>query len=443
MAVGSRSRDTRPRVLLVYPCGNIDVNPTLAVLLQRLSETGCSVDVLLEEAREFPAPASFGRGVRLAQVPRGTLQPDTIGSSRVARRWVAARRPVAGGDWGLAARLWLGPETITNSYDAVLGVDPTGLAVAHRLVGAHRVPLAYLSFELMYEDELISPDEQRIRRLELAAVGRVQLALIQDEERAIELESGTGIPRSRMVCVPVAPAPSAPVRTEWLRERLGIPADRRIVLYMGAVSAWTGRDELPEMVASWPERFVLALHSSSTASWRPSPAMRRLMDAGRVFVSSQPAPRAELPNIAGSADFGLAPYRATGEYWETGKNVEHLGLASGKVSYYALCGVPILARRLGVYERKFPVFNAGRVYDVPAETGSLLTEMESNYAAYSSGARRFYEERLDPTRGIEEFVLRLQGCVDSYRSRSGRRRTDHATTGQPEMANSSVPSTQG
>jgi hypothetical protein len=77
------------------------------------------------------------------------------------------------------------------------------------------------------------------------------------------------------------------------------------------------------------------------------------------------------------------------------------------VAYYAMCGLPILARPLPVFEREFARYDCGRVYPRLAQTGDLLAAMDRNYEHHSREARRFYSERLNPVPGMRVFCDRL------------------------------------
>ena len=119
--------------------------------------------------------------------------------------------------------------------------------------------------------------------------------------------------------------------------------------------------------------------------------------------------------LVSSADFGLAPYKPVpGDLW-TGSNLYHLGFASGKISYYALCGLPMLARPLPVFEREFASYKCGKIYRRLSETGDLLDEMNRDYENYSTESKRFYDERLNPVEGMEKFCDRLMALAHAGR----------------------------
>lgn len=118
-----------------------------------------------------------------------------------------------------------------------------------------------------------------------------------------------------------------------------------------------------------------------------------------------------MASLVASADFGLAPYKPVPDHWMTSDNLYHLGFASGKVSFYAMCGLPILARPLPVFEREFSNYKCGKVYRRVAETGQMLEEMDRDYAHYSAEAQRFYQKRLNPAEGMQKFCNNLMDLI--------------------------------
>jgi hypothetical protein len=409
--------DLRPHILIVYPYGSIDANPTMTFLLESLAERNAVTDVLTATSHEHPSPNSFGETVRLHSLSSTFFQWLIADSSffrqgslggfpgRLVRKLAFPRGyrdyrlrfdPVV---FGLAA---------ARRYSIIMGVDPLGIAWADLLNRWSKRPLVYVSFEILFEEE---DAEESLKRRERAACTRASLVLIQDEERAEVFRRETALPREKMVLVPVAPRPQIVPKSNYLREVLGIPPDRRIVLYCGRLSPWASREQLAEMVSYWPDNYCLVVNSCPEPGKGTGPFLARLKETGRIYVTSQPLSREELPTLVASADFGLAPYIPVPNNWMAGKNLYHLGFASGKVSLYALCGLPILARTLPVFEREFANYRCGKVYGRVAETGQLLQEMDENYFAYSAEARRYYEERLNPVRGMKEFCTSLLGLA--------------------------------
>lgn len=396
-------------LLLVYPSCGLDTNPTLTLLLEELAARHVEVDVLLYEGGGFRTPNPYGDTIHLKPLP-GEWFFDYHWASlrsmplRVLRKLLFPWRYPG---YSLRKDLGLLKLMRAKRYGAILGVDPYGIILADMLnQRAHR-PLVYLSFELMFMEEVLHTEDEQLKYLELAACERTALVLIQDEERGEVFCRENAVPMDKLALVPVAPPPQPVPRSNRLRLSLGIPAGQRIVLYCGHLESWTSRDELEEMVSYWPDEFCLVLHHAAQPSAMLARHVKHLTGTGKVYISDEPVARADLLDLVASADFGLAPFKPVPDRWWCGNNLHHIGLSSGKIGYYALCGLPILARTLPVFDREFAAYPCGKVYRRLAETGTLLQEMDSAYKRYSREARRFYAERLDPSSGMAAFCTRL------------------------------------
>ncbi len=88
--------------------------------------------------------------------------------------------------------------------------------------------------------------------------------------------------------------------------------------------------------------------------------------------------------LTASADVGLAYYRTTFTSLQTGDNLRYLGLSSGKIAYYAMCGLPILTRSLSSIDALQGKYGFGRSYARPSESGAALEQIISNREAISS-----------------------------------------------------------
>jgi glycosyltransferase involved in cell wall biosynthesis len=385
----------------------------MALLLESLAARGVAVDVLMMYGEEHLAPKPFGDTIRLECLfneyiykllwdedfwPKNALRrfPKRLAlklfSPKLYRCYQVRYDPVLW--WRKAAR-----------YDVIVGVDPIGMAWADLYNRKAKKPLAYISFELMFGEE--AGDFRYLCELERAACAHTSLVLIQDDERAAAFCRETSFDPGKIVKVPVAPPPQPVQKSDFLRRELGISPERKLVLYCGNLEVWASRDQLAEMVSYWPDNFCLVVHSFAKYDQTMSFYLDGLKATGKVHLTSHPVSRDELPTLIASADFGLAPYLPVPGMWTGGRNLYHLGLASGKVAFYAHCGLPILARSLPTYERELTNYRCGKVYRRVADTGNLLSEMNREYDSYSGEARRFYRERLDPTAGMREFCDRL------------------------------------
>jgi Glycosyl transferase 4-like domain len=406
--------DSQPRILIIYPYSSLDTNPTMTFLIESLAARKVRVDVLAGQRETFATPESFLTPQSFGE----TVQLEFLPYDFFFRWW----SPVRGLPLRLATR-FLVPGTGSRyslrfdhaffkyfqaaRYSVIIGVDPHGIVLADALNRWTKKPLVYISFEILFSDDVDSARDQELLRLERAACQRSSLVLTQDDERAQAFCRETSFPLERLFTIPVAPPPQQIERLDFLRRNLKIPPEKRIVLYCGNLQSWSSRDELAELVSYWPDEYCLVIHNRSNVQRTLQGFLDRLTETGKIIVSATPVGRKEMGALVGSADFGLAPYKPVpGDLW-TGTNLYHLGFASGKVSYYALCGLPMLARPLPVFEREFSRYKCGKIYHRLSESGNLLEEMTRDYEHYSREAVRFYAERLNPVNGMNKFCDRL------------------------------------
>jgi hypothetical protein len=401
--------DSHSSILIIYPYSSLDTNPTMTFLLESLAEREVYVDVLAGQCEMFTTPESFlapkpfGRTVHVEYLPFGFF----FESGSLNRLPLRMARKLMRAGQNSSYSLWFDPIIFkyarVREYSVVIGVDPHGIVLADWLNEWSRKPLVYISFEILFSEDVDNRSDAELMHLERAACQRTSLVLIQDDERSQAFCRETSFPPERVSTVPIAPPPQQLGRTDFLRRTLEIPPNRRIVLYCGNIQSWASRDELAELVSYWPDEYCLVLHNRSNVQPTLQRFLDRLTETGKIFISAEPVGRKEMAALVRSADFGLAPYKPVpGDLW-TGNNLYHLGFASGKVSYYALCGLPILARPLPVFEREFARYQCGKIYQRLSDTGDLLDAMKSDYENYSMESRRFYDERLNPVDGMEKF----------------------------------------
>jgi hypothetical protein len=406
--------DSQPRILIIYPYSSLDTNPTMTFLIESLAARKVWVDVLAGQRETFATPESFltpesfGETIRLEFLPFDFFfrwwSPLKGLPLRIASRFAFSRR---NSNYSFRFDHAVFKYVQARRYSVIVGVDPHGIILADALNRWAKKPLVYMSFEILFSNDVDSDRDEALMRLERAACQRSSLVLIQDNERAQAFCRETSFPCERVLTVPVAPPPQQLVKSNFLRKTLRIRSDKRIVLYCGNLQSWSSRDEIAEMVSYWSDDYCLVIHNRSKVQRTLERYLQGLTETEKILISAEPVGRREMCALVSSADFGLAPYKPVpGDLW-TGNNIHHLGFASGKVSYYALCGLPILARSLPVFEREFSNYKCGEIYRRLSETGNLLEAMSRDYDNYNRGSKRFYAERLNPVNGMNKFCDRL------------------------------------
>ena len=191
---------------------------------------------------------------------------------------------------------------------------------------------------------------RRYKSLERHAAAALRLAIVQDEVRAADIVEENGILWSAIFILPLASRGlGKPSGAERLRDRVGIPLDRKVAISIGSIEGWSMVDRILMSVSNWPSDWVLLLHdrygntSESLRSLGGIPS--RLTE--RIFVSNDTAEDIDsLDHILAGIDCGLAFYDSK----ILGLNIEHVGRSSGKISTYLRHGVPVITNASGQWQ---------------------------------------------------------------------------------------------
>jgi glycosyltransferase involved in cell wall biosynthesis len=281
-------------------------------------------------------------------------------------------------------------------YHCLIGMEKKGLIWAGIVARRLRVPFFYHSLEL-YTDEgeywrIFTENRfefQCLRLGERLHHRNAAATIIQDPERAAVLLRANGVDRSRaqVLYVPVAVlGPPYQQRSRYLHESLGIPSDRKIILYFGHV--WERRYvlELTQAAQHFPEDWLLVMHGPAADCTAQS--IRQLDQRHRVMLSQKMVPADRVQEVIASADVGLLFYSSESQ------NERLTAFASEKMALYMQCGVPFLAfdypgfRRLAEEERCGMVV---RDFDqLPEAIRSVLKRWEEYSAAAHQVFAKYY-----------------------------------------------------
>ena len=192
---------------------------------------------------------------------------------------------------------------------------------------------------LAYDSHELATERSRMGRLAKRRAGRLERRGLRhtDERiwttrtRAEYVVRRYGIPFPTLIH-------NVPERMEvqqgWdLRERLGIPADRRILLYQGSIQEFRGIEEAIEAVTLL-DRCVLVVigYGYHRPTLEETVRRRGLQDRVRFFG---PIPNDELLYYTASADVGLCVIR--------GESLSYRWSMPNKLFEYMMAGIPIVA----------------------------------------------------------------------------------------------------
>jgi hypothetical protein len=374
------------RIAIFEPYPDFATNPTLVGLCHALTEAGARVDVLMPRSGRFPSGDGLAAGHRFPyRIPiwRGDLRRTLRGWGRGLQE-LPFRRQVN----RLFAR---------GSFDLIVGVDSDGIVEGHRYAQRFGLPLAYLSFEIFFWDELGSPYERRRKARESEASRAANPVIIQDAQRAQLLAAENDLEMPRFAYLPVSPTGVSPTgSSDFLRTRFEIPEAQTIVLHSGGFGDETYAQELLESAAAWPADFVLVIHTKYRPGQRdPYVELVRDADLPNVILSTEPLPAEEYESMVASADLGLVLYKTIPGSLFRQKNIECIGLSSGKFSYYLKHGLPVVSIGQQTYADLLGEYEFGENLSSFDEMPGALARIRSRHEWHSAEAKRLFSERLD------------------------------------------------
>lgn len=381
MTSGFQSVPRDKRVLIIHADGNLFNNPTLKCVADMMLARGYEIDFRYPRS-EAPMPAVDG----LRYLPFGARlwRWKTIVYNRLAF-------------YPLVLLMVLIEKLVLyRRYDLIVAVDRLGLIEAAALHALTGTPYILMSFEIMFASETSA----RVKRLERVASRNVAFWTVQDEERAACLERENGLDPDRLMLLPLASRGPGKPAAARLRDALKIPPDKKVAMIMGSIADWTMAGELIESALEWPDDWVLIVHDRyGMTDRRLAPMLGRIAPAigHRIFVSDAASDAVDdMGCILTGIDVGLAFYKAVyiGPY--LGKNLEHLGLASGKISTFLRHGVPVMTNEIGLYAQKIRDCGLGAVVGSAGEIGRALSSFRSETCRDNAVA--FFARELDFTR---------------------------------------------
>jgi hypothetical protein len=336
----------------------------------------------------------------------------------------AARAPLSRGYQALGVALARGSQIAararsavadrSDNYACVIGVEPDGLELAQTI--ARGAPIGYFSLELLLSYELSTPADAQLKARERELSRQAAFVVIQDAERARLLVEDNALEPERVVLVPNSPpGPARRKPSRYWHERFGLPRHARVVLHSGSLGDWTGIESIVDSVPSWPEPWLLVVHTRYDAESSAYVAkLRRRADPRRVHFSLKPVARQHYDALIDGADVGVAFYVATRESSITQTNVQAVGLSSGKLAYYLRAGLPVIVNAAASVAATLTARGCGVAVDHAHEIPGALQQLDERYAAFSSSACAFFDDQLDSRRAFDEVLARvdaLQGVA--------------------------------
>lgn len=366
------------RVLIIHPEGNSYNNPTMKAIIDLLLDNNIQVTI------------RYGKSAASMPIYRGViLRPWGRLYGRIKRQVLNV--------WSsfilMNIIMLFEYFSLRKKYDLIIGVDREGIIEASfwsKYTGASYV---FISFEIMF----LSETSKRFKKIEVNAAKKASRWLVQDIVRAEQLISENNLDDSKQVILPMASKGIGLYKPNRLRDKIGIPKDKNVVIMMGSMTDWSMSSEILYSVVDWPDDWCLMVHERYGNTKKYIASLRktqRFIDESKIYISDKTVDMVDdMGEVLSGVSIGLAFYQPSYKNCYTGKNLKYLGLSSGKISSMLRYGVPLIMNEIGVYSNLAIANNFGVVVNSPKDISKELSMCDVNLM--SRYATKFYASYLD------------------------------------------------
>ena len=380
------------KIAIVTPNTDTFTNPTMTTLFHMLKERG--VDVFLFGRQQQPScPENLSNVKEIKSVFRLNLFKNPTYFWKHWTSYVNVIRCIR-------------REKITT----LLAVDPMGVIVGgriKRLLGK-KIYLSYLSFEIFFKEELTG-HYLLLKEKEIYYSATIDSLLIQDEKRRSLLISENNIKLSpkQIALVPVSPMKIEVQEKPDLHAELNIPVDKKLAVYSGSVGEWCGTKAIIEAFDKgyWDDNYWLVFHTRKPIDKENEfyADLMRLDNDVTIPFSMHPHPFdgfEELAVFLSGFDLALALYYPNHDNPYYGKNMQEIGLSSGKFSMYMMLGLPTIVTACAIYNELIQKYSFGAVItDIHQIKNVLLNTDFSKWSAFE-----LFDSQFEPKNRMKLFL---------------------------------------
>ncbi len=368
---------------MFFPSGYLAANPPTISIIEMLARSHCDVDVFTIKNLHSPIHDFNRSNIRIKYMP------VTLNKARERRTSLT-----------IVFAAWAFLICTFRKYDCVIGSGIRGLMSAALVSKVFGLPAVYNCLELYPADKY----SQLLKRLERWAVRTCAFSIIQDELRARLLARDTGIQLRDIITLPNSlPGFAKRRQSNYLRTRFNIREESTILLSAGVFSRNRMLLELVQLAQTWPEDWVLVLHSAQATD---QAFVNQVTEADKrkcVVFSMEPVPLKELPDLVSSADIGIALYDS-----DSNENTRNMGLSSGKVAQCAQCGIPFVISDLPGIGDLVKKYQCGVPIQDIKELRTAIETIILDYERMSHNAIKCFNEALSVEKYFDRVIRRIQ-----------------------------------
>jgi len=361
-------------ICIIHPEGNIHNNPNLSGIIKILSEKGFKIHVISQKNKYICQDS------RLSDEAELILYTDKLTGS-IKKYFALLRR----------------------KYDFLIGID-TGILETSKIGNLRNIPFGLISYEIMFTDEVSLKSKAK----EIKACQGLDFAVSQDSVRANQLSLENKIPLSKMIHIPVAGRSIvSSSKSQYLHKKLQIPPDKKIALFTGAVAKRSMIEELLNSTTTWPDDWVLVIHNRYGMNKTTASYYNKYKNSRNIYFSRESCDTLQdLKLILTSADIGIALFKPVYDSAFNGKNIQYLGMSSGKIATYLQHGLPVIVNQIGEMSDYVNKYSIGFTINDINEISGIL----NNYKGirfYREKCYSFFKAKLDLNITVNELLKKL------------------------------------
>jgi len=339
----------------------------------------------------------------------------TVSGATINDGFKYVEMPQKPGDPGIERATHLNSRQVMNDLTHLVAVDPEGAVIAMRLLDLSKrrgIRCSYISYEILFKDEIILPWEQQLKEADLAYLRLCKEILIQDNVRGRMFLDEMGM-NLGLHYAPIAPLQyfgKSPNR-DVIRKTLGLPLDKTILVYSGSFEPYAKPDWWVKIAENLPKNYVFILTCFDSMQYRTPVAARVVHILSRIgntlFVPKE-LPYDKYMQLLSVCDVGLALFRPAYRHWADGRNIRQMGLSSGKFCNYVSCGLPVICDsnqdKFHSLATSYPVIQTVTTSDEILSKLKVLSEPGFDVDAC---CKKLFDEALNPRSGIETYLEAL------------------------------------
>ena len=270
-----------------------------------------------------------------------------------------------------------------------------------------------ISFEIECWDEYekLSPDILALKKNSDHFLKTLDFVVIQDSMREkMFREQNTVNDKAKVFHIPVASL------GKHTREPRKLDLTRKVrLLHSGSAYKWSGMEWVINGIrSSIKSDYSLTIHSFENINDNNFIKELEIINNEKRNMSflSKVLSDLEHETFINDYDIGLAIYQNdTSNPGTLGRNMENIGLSSGKFSMFMKMGIPVIMKShpfmLSLVSNKA----IGFMLDSPSEWDKAIDYIARNYNALSKNCISFYENRLNPSNTMKPLFTFLDDEV--------------------------------